>query len=222
MTRSDASRRGPPKLRLCDTRRKPTASLDGAESLCEPLQKPDSAVWTRARSVWVGCFAPPYTRLEQKAPMSAAPMPAPETAELKRLLRSEGFEIYRTLDGRVLLAERVRDNLIMDSGVAAGPVGAPGGGIVCVFVTIRAQLSHFPGASSDAVLSHARDLARPFEGRGYQAGEPTTSDIVDPSHPDRTLDKTFEIPLLRELSDLDQLLGELRVALSLQRSSSDG
>jgi hypothetical protein len=154
--------------------------------------------------------------------MSAVPMPAAETAELKRLLRNEGFEIYRTLDGRVLLAERVRDNLIMDSGVAAGPVGGAAGSTVCVFVTVRAQLSHFPGASPEAVSSHARDLALPFEGRGYQAGEPMTSDIVDPSHPDRTLDKTFEIPLRRELSDPDQLLAELRVALSLPRISSDG
>jgi len=154
-------------------------------------------------------------------------MPAVDTAELKRRLRAEGFEIYRTLEGRVLLAERVRDNLIMDSGVAAGPVAAAAGtgeasGGPCVFVTVRAQLGHFPGASWEIVLQHAWDLARAFEGRGYAAGEPATSDIRDPSHPDRTLDTIVEIPLVRPLADLDQLLAELRVALSLPRSSADG
>jgi hypothetical protein len=159
-----------------------------------------------------------------------------DTAELKRRLKSEGFEIYRTLDGRVLLAERVRDNLIMDSGVAAGPLAgpasapdvAPGDGspaaeqALCVFVTIRAQLSHFPGAGYDAVLSHAWDLARAFQGRGYVAGDPANSDIYDPSRPDRTLDTIFEIPLVRQLEHSENLLTELRVALSLPRSSTDG
>ena len=154
-------------------------------------------------------------------------MPAPETAELKRLLRSEGFEIYRTLDGRVLLAERIRDNLIMDSGVAAGPLPAgpgtdPTATVLGVFVAIRAQLGHFPGAGPEAVLSHAWDLARAFQERGYEAGEPSSADIRDPSHPDRILDKIFEIPLARELVDADELLGELRMALSLPRSSNDG
>lgn len=150
-------------------------------------------------------------------------MPAADTAELKRRLRGEGFEIYRTLDSKVLLAERVRDNLIMDSGVAAGPVtGAEPGDGLCVFVTIRAQLSHFPGAAPEAVQSHAWSLARAFQDRGYSAGEPATSQVRDPSHPGRTLDTTFEIPLSRQLDDPEGLLTELRVALSLPRSSTDG
>jgi len=148
-------------------------------------------------------------------------MPAADTAELKRRLRGEGFEIYRTLDGRVLLAERVRDNLIMDSGVAAGP-SARGPDALCVFVTVRAQLSHFPGAAPDAVRAHAWDLAQSFQGRGYTAGEPAMSEMRDPSRPDRTLDTIFEIPLSRELDDAQDLLAELRVALSLPRSSNDG
>lgn len=150
-------------------------------------------------------------------------MPAADTAELKRRLRGEGFEIYRTLDSKVLLAERVRDNLIMDSGVAAGPMtGGTTGEALCVFVTIRAQLSHFPGAGADAVQNHAWGLARPFQERGYAAGEPATSEMRDPSRPDRTLDTIFEIPLSRQLDDPQGLLTELRIALSLPRSSSDG
>ena len=49
-------------------------------------------------------------------------MPTPSASELKKALINEGFEVYRTLGEHVLIAERVRDNLIMDSGVAAGVV----------------------------------------------------------------------------------------------------
>jgi len=48
-------------------------------------------------------------------------MPVPTPAELKKALTAEGFEIYRTTGDRILLADRVRDNLIMDSGVSVGP-----------------------------------------------------------------------------------------------------
>lgn len=55
-------------------------------------------------------------------------MPLTSPVELKRALVREGFEIYRTAGRFVLLADRVRDNLIMDSGVALGLAGgaAPG------------------------------------------------------------------------------------------------
>ena len=43
----------------------------------------------------------------------------PTPAELKKTLVARGFEVYRTLGDQVVLADRVRDNLIMDSGVAA-------------------------------------------------------------------------------------------------------
>lgn len=146
-------------------------------------------------------------------------MSAPDPADLKRRLRNEGFEIYRTLEGRVILAERIRDNLIMDSGVAAG---SGLGDLLTVFVTIRTQLSHYPGSNAEAVLDQARQLAQPFEGRGYGAGEPTSRHIQDPSHPERTLDTVFEIPLQRALAGLDELLTELRAVLALPRSSNDG
>src|SRR5690606_21407517 len=38
--------------------------------------------------------------------------------DLKKTLSAQGFQIYRVFGSSVLLAERVRENLIMDSGVA--------------------------------------------------------------------------------------------------------
>lgn len=52
-------------------------------------------------------------------------MPFLSPAELKRALIREGFEIYRTAGSFVVLADRVRDNLIMDSGVALGVAPHP-------------------------------------------------------------------------------------------------
>ncbi len=176
-------------------------------------------------------------------------MPSTDSAELKRRLRAAGFEIYRTRSGRVVLAERIRDNLIMDSGVAValGDNEEP----PTVIVVVRAQATHFPGVSHEAVLSQAWALASPFQSRGYQAGEPVTLPLSDPANPERTLDTSFEIPLHRQLRlqevrpgtqqsgavqptaaagsseearsrDLEEaLFEELRAVLGMPRSSSD-
>ncbi len=146
-------------------------------------------------------------------------MPPPDLAELKRRLRAEGFEIYRTRDGAIVLAERVRDNLIMDSGVAAQ--ARDGVGSFAVVVTVKAQATHFPGASEQAVLDHARSLAAAFLERGYTAEEPRSRSVTDPGNPERTLDTAVEIPLSREVGSEDELFAELRVVLQAPRSSSD-
>jgi hypothetical protein len=145
-------------------------------------------------------------------------MPPSDASQLKRRLRAEGFEIYRTRDGEVVLAERVRDNLIMDSGVAAVPAGAGGLGIV---VVVRAQATHFPGAAVDEVLEHARQLASAFEELGYEAEEPRTRRMTDPGNPERVLDTSYEIPLRCRTSTEDDLISRLKAALGMQRSSSD-
>ena len=67
-------------------------------------------------------------------------MPQLTPSELKKALQAQGFEIYRTTPHEVMLADRVRDNLLMDSAVAVG-VGEE----FVVSVTVRAQSSDFPG-----------------------------------------------------------------------------
>ena len=137
-----------------------------------------------------------------------------EAADLKKRLRAEGFEIYRTLTDRVILAERVRDNLIMDSGVAAGTE-------LSVQIVVRAQASHFPGATADAVLAKAQGLAEPFAARGYAKGETATSQLKDPSDPNRSLDTSFEISLSRTSDSVEALFTELRAALGERRYTGE-
>lgn len=140
----------------------------------------------------------------------------PPAAELKRMLRSEGFEIYRTSPGAILLAERVRDNLIMDSGVAI----VSGEGFE-VRVTVRAQASHFPGASAESMRQRAGELAHSFEQRGYERGTVAESQVPDPSNPGRSLDTSFEIALHRSFDRLQDVFQELKAALSGTRHTGE-
>lgn len=149
------------------------------------------------------------------------PMTVPDPAELKRKLRAEGFEIYRTVAERILLAERIRDNLIMDSGVAAdlGPSGAESA--ISVQVTVRAQASHFPGANETQMKDHARQLAATFVESGYTEVEVIETPVPDPSDPSKSLDTSHEIRLRRPVENLEGLFAELREALGRRRSTSD-
>ena len=145
-------------------------------------------------------------------------MPLSDPSQLKRRLRAEGFEIYRTRERDVVLAERVRDNLIMDSGVAAIPAED---GRLGLRVIVKAQATHFPGASEDEVVVHAQQLAASFQALGYEAEEPRSRAMTDPGNPDRILDTAYEIPLRRPIESEEELLSQLRQALSMRRSSSD-
>ncbi len=63
-------------------------------------------------------------------------MPTP--SELKKTLIAQGFEIYRTSPDQVSLADRVRDNLLMDAGVGVRVQE------LSVRVVFKAQASDFP------------------------------------------------------------------------------
>lgn len=141
-------------------------------------------------------------------------MPHPSPVELKRALIGAGFEIYRTLGDRVVLADRVRDNLIMDSGVAAGT-----GALLRVRVVLRAQASEFPGATPDELLDRARSLASPFLARGYAEVETQTVTVRDPGNADRTIDTWYEVNLEHPVDGLEGLMDELRYALGQQKSA---
>lgn len=146
-------------------------------------------------------------------------MSLPDPAELKRKLRAAGFEVYRTVAEQVLLAERVRDNLIMDSGVAAHL--AREDSLIAVEVTVRAQASHFPGAAEDQIWSHARSLSNEFTRNGYSEEEARSASVPDPSDPAQSLDISYEIRLRRQVEDIDSLFEELRAALGRRRSTGD-
>jgi hypothetical protein len=140
-------------------------------------------------------------------------MPGPPSV-LKKALIAEGFEIYRTAPNQVTLADRVRDNLLMDSGVAVVQADA-----LAVRVTLRAQASNFPGESADGLLGRARALSAALVSRGYSEVGSETVPVRDPSDRTRTLDTWYEVSYELPVAEDAALYDELRFALGLPKNA---
>jgi len=140
-------------------------------------------------------------------------MAGPPSA-LKKALIAEGFEIYRTSPTQVTLADRVRDNLLMDSGVAVVQ-----GESTAVRVVLRAQASNFPGEAPEGLFGRARELSDALIGRGYLEIAADAVPVQDPSDRSRTLDTWYEVSYSLTLPDEGTLYDELRFALGLNKSA---
>jgi hypothetical protein len=138
-------------------------------------------------------------------------MPTP--TEIKKALTAAGFEWYRTKGEVVHVAERVRENLLMDSGIfvhsGRGAVG---------FV-VRAQRTDFPHETEDQLFQRARALARPAVARGYREVEAMTRPIFDPGDAQRMIDTWCEVHFERDTPDLPATLDEVRFALTFPKSA---
>ena len=139
----------------------------------------------------------------------------PTPAELKKTLQARGFEVYRTLGDQVVLADRVRDNLIMDSGVAARP-----GAVLAVRFVVRAQASDFPSMPATDLYERARACAGEAVGRGYTEVGVAEVPVRDPGDASSTLDTWYEVSFERPVASEDELEQELRYALGLEKTVS--
>ena len=135
-------------------------------------------------------------------------------SELKKLLLAEGFEVYRTLSDQIVLADRVRDNWIMDSGVAAGL-----GEVPRVRFVVRAQGGDFPNDSIAAIFERARQMANDALARGYHEISANSVEVRDPGDNSQTLDVWHEVAFEKALSSDAELVAELRYALSLEKTA---
>jgi len=141
---------------------------------------------------------------------------SPTPNELKKQLTLAGLEVFRIQGSRVCLADRVRENLIMDSGVSA----AVGDSLVVRFV-VRAQATHFPGQTEEKLFGIARRLAAASEARGYRETETAVVPIKDPGGGPRTLDTWYEVAFEREVP-LAELIDELKYALGVEKNANAG
>ncbi len=130
--------------------------------------------------------------------------------EIKKRLAADGFQVFRTLQTEIVLADRVRDNLIMDSGVRVCLDG-DGYAVRCV---VRSQRSDHPQDTDAEGMARARALAAGLSQSGYQAVEERTSPIEDPNVPGRELDLWCELVLEKRVADWPELVDELRRALA--------
>ncbi len=132
--------------------------------------------------------------------------------ELKQILIAEGFQVFRVLGSHVVLADRVRENLIMDSGVAA----------VCgdphrVQLVVRAQSADYPEENEQQLFARARAVSAKGTALGFAEFETAVVPVADPVDESRTLDTWYEVRLEKEAKDLDTLFRELRAALALPK-----
>lgn len=133
-------------------------------------------------------------------------------SDIKQALVREGFVVYRTRPDAVHLAERVRENLIMDAGVVV--VAEP----LTMRLVFRAEATSFPGAAEPELFERARQLASAAVERGYAEVHARQARVEDPSDEERTLTIRYEVTLERSLADLDDAMSEARFALALPKS----
>lgn len=111
------------------------------------------------------------------------------------------------------VAERVRENLLMDSGIfvhaGRGAVG---------FV-VRAQHTDFPGESEEQLFARARAMGTAALERGYREIEATTRPIFDPGDGERRLDTWCEVLFEVEAQEINAALDEVRFALGFPKSA---
>ena len=138
-------------------------------------------------------------------------MPTP--AEIKKALLQAGVEVYRTRSDGVHVAERVRENLLMDSGIVVG--AEP----LRITFVVRAQRNDFPGAADEHLFERARGQARPAAARGYCERGTSLREVTDPGDSQRTLDTWCEVQFEKTVASLDLVAGEVGFILSLEKTA---
>jgi hypothetical protein len=134
------------------------------------------------------------------------------TTHIKKLLVDAGFEVFRTRGEEIVLAERPRENLIMDSGVRLR-LGAP----FEVRIVLRAQKADFPNEDESHLFERVRKLAEPALSDGFAEVSTAVTRVADPGDAERTLDTFYEITYAKPAPALDDALVELKFALGLEK-----
>jgi hypothetical protein len=135
-----------------------------------------------------------------------------KTTHIKKLLVDAGFEVFRTRGEEIVLAERPRENLIMDSGVRLR-LGAP----FEVRIVLRAQKADFPNEDESHLFERVRKLAAPALSDGFAEVSTAVTRVADPGDAERTLDTFYEITYAKPARALDDALVELKFALGLEK-----
>ncbi len=135
------------------------------------------------------------------------------TAETKKALVAAGLEVYRTRGALVFLADRVRENLLMDAGAFIRTGAAMGVGVV-----VRAQASDFPGEVEAQLFARARAVAVMALDAGYHEVSAQLHEVADPGDPARIIDTWCELTLENPVADLDAAIDEVRRAVAFDKA----
>lgn len=135
--------------------------------------------------------------------------------QLKKALVASGFEVFRTLPEEVVLAERVRENLILDSGVRLAPLAD---GTVQVRLVLRAQKGDFPNDDEPELFARVRRLAEPAVQQGFAETSTNVTAVKDPADASRTLDTFYEVNLSHDAATVEEAVAILKFALTLEKA----
>jgi hypothetical protein len=130
----------------------------------------------------------------------------------KKALVDAGFEIFRSRGDEIVLAERPRENLIMDSGVRLR-LTEP----LDVRLILRAQKADFPNEDESHLFERVRRLAEPAVSMGFLELSTAVSKVNDPGDSERVLDTFYEITYSKTASALDDAVAQIRFALALEK-----
>ncbi len=118
----------------------------------------------------------------------------------------------RTSGDEIVLAERPRENLIMDSGVRIR-AGEP----LEVRIVLRVQKTDFPNEDDGRLFERVRVLAGPALADGFAEISTAVTPVNDPGDVARTLDTFYEVTYAKQAAGLSDAIVELKFALSLEK-----
>ena len=151
------------------------------------------------------------TKLSLAVPVQESP-PGNSASRIKKALLDAGFEVFRTRGEEIVLAERPRENLIMDSGVRLRV-----GDSLEVRVVLRAQKADFPNEDEGHLFDRVRKLGEQITSGGFAEIATAVTKVTDPGDAERTLDTFYEITYAKQAPKLDDALVELKFALGLEK-----
>jgi len=137
--------------------------------------------------------------------------------QLKKALIQAGLEVYRTLGDEIVLADRPRENLILDSGVR---VRTPLNGTFRLRLVLRAEQSAFHGEGPEQLFERARGLSIAAVERGFSELGTQATPMRDPADHERTLDTFYEVIFTREAATIEEAVLDARFALGLEKSAA--
>ena len=132
--------------------------------------------------------------------------------ETRAALIAHGIEVSRVEHGMIALAVRVRSHL-MDAGVRVQIEPAAE-----VQFTVRAQSSDFPGKSDDQLFAKVREAADDAaHAHGFSESAHQSRELLDPGDASRVLDTWYELTYAKQVSSAEDLLRDVRWALSVPK-----